>query len=447
MIDFSLTAEQLALQKRAREFALKEILPVVNYFDEQDVFPQFLLKRCFDAGLLNPQIPKKFGGPEYGLVDCALIVEEFAAACSGMATSLFDNTLGSEPVILSSNEFVKEKYLTEMAKNFKTIAFATSEPMMGSDVGGIRCLAEKDGDDYLLTGTKYWITNGGYADYCSIFASSDPKSRNKGIGVFFVDLKTPGVTIGEHIPKMGMRTSNTVAVKLDHVRVPKECILAEPGGPGFKLAMKTFARTRPIIGAFAVGAMRSAMEFAIDYSKKRRAFGAKLEDFQAIQFKIAEMYQKVETARLLTYKCGWEADMGMDPTVSASMTKFYATEMAWDVVSSALQIFGGYGYTKMFPLEKILRDVRVLMVYEGTSEVQRIVVSRHALNDYKPVMPPLEDLVRLKADNVEEAAREGLKNQVVWRCRICGHYHYGPEPPEECPYCRFPKAAFKKIAG
>jgi acyl-CoA dehydrogenase len=235
-------------------------------------------------------------------------------------------------------------------------------------------------------------------------------------------------------------------VKLDHVRIPKECVLAEPGGPGFVLAMQTFSHTRPIIGTFAVGAMRSAMEFAIDYAKKRRAFDHKLADFQAIQFKIAEMYQKVETARLLTWKAGWEADQGLDPTITSSLTKFYATEAAQEVVTQALQIMGGYGYTKFFPLEKLLRDVRVLTLYEGTSEIQRIIVSRHALNAYKPVMPPLEDLVRLKAENVKEAARDGMKSQKVWRCRICGYIYHGEIPPEECPYCRFPKAAFKQLS-
>lgn len=447
MLDFSLTPEQLALQKKAREFALKEILPVANFFDEKDEMPVFLLKKAHAAGLQNLEIERKYGGPGLGLIESALVVEEIASVDPAMGTSIFGNTLGEEPLMLCNNEVAKQKYLPLIVKEPKIIAFATSEPMMGSDVAGMLCKAVKDGNDYILNGTKYWVTNGGYADYCTIFATQNPQEKHKGIGCFLVDMKWNGVSTGAHIPKMGHKTSNTVAVKLNNVRVPAENVLAPPGGEGFKLAMKTFSRTRPIISAFATGAARSLMEFTIDYVKKRRAFGAKLADFQNTQFRIAEMYQKYETMRLLTWKACWEADKGMDPTISASLAKFYTTETVVEIGNQALQLFGGYGYTRFFPIEKILRDIRVLPIYEGTSEVQRIVVSRHALENYQPVMPPLEDLPRLKAEDIETAAREGIKSQTVWRCRICGYYHYGEVPPEECPYCRFPKSAFKKVAS
>ena len=445
MLDFSLTPEQLELQKKAREFALNEILPVSSYFDENDVMPLFLLKRAHAAGLQNLDIKKKYGGKELGLLESAIVVEEIAAADPAMGTSIFGNTLGMEPLMMSNNEPAKEKYLPLIIKEPKIIAFATSEVTMGSDVAGIKCKATKDGDDYILNGVKYWITNGGYADYCTVFATDDPKSRHKGIGCFMVDMKWDGVSTGIHIPKMGQRTSNTVAVKFDNVRVPAENILASPGGPGFALGMKTFSRTRPIISAFATGAARSALDYTIHFVKKRRAFGKKLADFQNTQFKIAEMYQKVETSRLLTWKACWEADQGIDPTINASLSKFYTTEAAFEVANQALQLFAGVGYTRNFPIEKLLRDIRVLTIYEGTSEVQRMVVSRHALNGYQPIMPNLDDLPRLKAEDVEEAARDGMKAQTVWRCRMCGHIHYGEEPPEECPLCRFPKGVFKKV--
>jgi len=196
----------------------------------------------------------------------------------------------------------------------------------------------------------------------------------------------------------------------------------------------------PIIGAFATGAARSAMEYAIDYAKKRRTFGASISGYQAIQFKLAEMYQKVETSRLLTWKGAWEADQGMDPTVTASVAKFYASEAALEVVNDALQIFAGYGYTKMFPIEKLLRDVRLLRIYEGTSEIQRMIVAGHLLNGYQAAMPALEDLP-LHREKDPEDLDEGTG---VWRCRMCGYVHYGDEPPEECPYCFFPKSTFKK---
>ena len=313
---------------------------------------------------------------------------------------------------------------------------------MGSDVAGIRCKAERDGDDYILNGTKYWITNGGIADYMSIFATVDPDSQHDGICAFLVERDWPGVSIGRKIPKLGQRGSNTVGINLKDVRVPKENVMAPPG-EGFVLAMQTFSRTRPAIGAFAVGMARSAMEFAADYAKKRRAFGTKIGNFQAIQHKIAEMYKKVETSRLLVWKAAWEADNLMDPTISASIAKFYATEAALEVANEALQIFGGYGYTKMFPIEKLLRDARLYRIYEGTSEVQRYIVSGYAMNAYEPVMPPLEDLpIHREKDPAELAANE---DATAWRCRICGYVHYGEEPPEECPYCFFPQSAFKKV--
>ena len=443
MLNFNLTEEQQKLQQKARSFALKEVLPVAWYYDEQDELPMEVLRKAFDAGMIGSDIPKEFGGQGLSLMDSALITEEIAAACPGLATSIFDSSLGMEPILLSSNTDAKNKYLPAIAKDFKLAAFATSEPTMGSDVAGIRCRAVADGEDYILNGTKYWITNGGVADYLSVFATIDPKSRHEGICAFLLETKWPGITIGRAIPKMGQRCSNTVGINFKDVRVPKENILAPPG-EGFVLAMKTFARTRPIIGSFGVGAARAALEYALDYAKKRRAFGMEISAFQAIQFKLAEMYQKVETSRLLTWKAAWDSDQQLDGRVSASISKLYATETALEVVNEALQIFGGYGYTKMFPIEKILRDVRLLRIYEGTSEIQRLILADYLLKEYQPALPPLEDLPlhRLHDPRNEKAASSAGK---VWRCRICGHVHYDETPPVECPYCFFPHTAFKEI--
>jgi acyl-CoA dehydrogenase len=441
MLDFTLNPRQLELRSQARDFALREILPAIWQYDQRDELPLFLLEKAFHAGLLNGDIPEKYGGRGLGLIDSVVLTEEFAAACPGLATSLCDNSLGITPLRLSDNELLKENYLPKIAGEFKRICFATSEPGMGSDVSGMRCLAEKQADGYRLNGTKYWITNAGVADYMAVFATIDPEKKHEGICAFLVEKGWKGVSVGKAIPKMGQRCSNTAALNFKNVLVPKENIIAEPG-EGFTLAMKTFAITRPSIGAFAVGAARSAMEFAIDYAKKRKAFGTRLSNFEAIQFKIADMYQKVETSRLLVWKAAWEADQGMDPTISASIAKFYTTEAAMDVVNQALQIFGGYGYTKMFPIEKLFRDIRLFGIYEGTNEIQRLIVSGYTLNQYQPVMPPLEDLPMIGALdlNTQEA-----KNATAWRCRICGHVHYGEEPPEECPSCFFPKTTFKKV--
>ena len=439
MLDFSLTPEQEALRQRCREFALKEILPVAAYCDATDQTPREVIRKAYDAGLINLDIPRKFGGQGLGLLESCLATEEMAAACAGTATSLFDNSLGMEPVLLSRNDAVKAKYIPKVAKEFKLICFATSEPTMGSDVAAIRCHAREDGDAYVLNGTKYWITNGALADYASVFATVDPKRKHEGICAFLVEMDWPGISVGRPIPKMGQRCSNTVGIHFKEVRVPKENMLAEPG-KGFVLAMKTFARTRPTIGAFGVGAARSAMEHALDYAKKRRAFGMPLSGFQGIQFKLAEMYQKVETARLLTWRSAWESDQGRDANISASVAKLYATEAALEVANEALQIIAGYGYTQMFPVEKILRDVRLLRIYEGTSEVQRVILAGYLLDAYQPIMPPLEDLpVHRERD---PRAADGRK---AWRCRICGHVHYGDEAPEACPYCFFPQSAFKAV--
>lgn len=441
MISFELSPNQKELQARARQFALSEILPAVSHYDETGEFPLFLLQKAFDAGLMNGDIPVQYGGRGLGLMDTAVLTEEVAAACPGVATSIFDNSLGMAPILLSDNEPLKERILPIIAGHFKRICFATSEPVMGSDVASMRCRARQEGDDYILDGTKYWITNAGVADYMTVFATVDPEKQHEGIGAFLVEKGWEGITVGTPIPKLGQRTSNTAGIHFKNVRVPKENVIAAPG-KGFVLAMKTFSRTRPIIGAFAVGAARSAMEFAIHYAKQRRVFGTKLSHFEAIQFKLAEMYQKVETSRLLVWKGAWEADSGMDPSISASISKFYATEAAMEVVNEALQIFGGYGYTRMFPLEKLLRDIRLFTIYEGTSEVQRLIVSGHVLNSYKPVMPELEDLPLIGGLDLNDPAE---RERSAWRCRMCGHIHYGDEPPESCPSCFFPQAAFKKV--
>ncbi|QEE15297.1 acyl-CoA dehydrogenase family protein [Promethearchaeum syntrophicum] len=446
MIDFTLTDEQLALQMKSREFAHREILPVAWYFDEMDEMPLYVLERAYKEGLMNLGIPKKYGGQGHGMLDASIAVEEFASCGPGLATSIFDNGLGQEPLILSTNEIAKEKYLTDIIKNFKLISFATSETGMGSDVAGMRCKATPDGKDYILNGTKYWVTNGGFADYATIFATVDRKLRHKGIVGVVIETDWDGVSVVDHIPKMGQRTSNTVALKFDNVRVPAENVLGREGGEGFGLAMNVFSHTRPMIGAFAVGAARSAMEFAMQHAMNRKAFGQPIGAFQGIQFKIAEMFQKVETSRLMIWRSAWEADQGRDCTLWASMTKFYTTEAAFEVANDALQILGGYGYTKYFPVEKLLRDIRLLQIYEGTNQVQRMIVLKYLMKGgFQPIMPKMEDLPRLRAKDVKEAARKGMEQQTVWRCKICGHLHYGDEPPEECPVCRMKKGAFRKV--
>lgn len=385
-MDFLLTEEQKALQKKAREFAISEVSPVARKYDESEEFPLPVIKKAWEQGLLNLGIPKEYGGPGYGLLSSCIVVEEISSACPGIATSIFDNNLGAEPIIISGNEEQKQRILTELINEFKLIAFATSEPTMGSDVAGMKCLAEKDGDEYILNGTKFWITNGGFADYISVFATIDPEKKHKGISAFIVDTKSEGVKLGKHIPKLGQRSSNTVSVVLKDVRIPKENVLAKPGR-GFVLAMQTFAHTRPAIGAFACGCARSAMEYSIDYAQKRETFGRPIGNYQVIQQKIADMYKDIEAARLLTYKAAWEADQGMDNNLSSSIAKAFASDVAMNVTTEAVQIFGGYGYLRTYPVEKLFRDAKLYQIYEGTSEIQRIVISRFVMKRYEHAMP------------------------------------------------------------
>ena len=387
-MEFSLSEEQKALKQKAREFAINEVLPVARKYDDSEEFPMDVIKKAYEANLLNLGIPKKYGGVGYGLLDSCIVVEEMSSACPGIATSIFDNNLGAEPIVIGGNEEQKQRILSELINDFKLIAFATSEPTMGSDVAGMRCLAKKDGDDYILNGNKFWVTNGGYADYITIFATIDPEKKHRGIAAFIVPTDTEGVIVGKHIPKLGQRSSNTVSVVLRDVKIKKENVLAKPGR-GFVLAMQTFANTRPAIGAFAVGCARSAMEYSIDYAKKREVFGRSIENYQAIQFKIADMYKDIEAARLLTYKAAWEGDQGMDNNLSSSIAKAFASDVAMRVTTEAIQIFGGYGYLRTYPVEKLFRDAKLYQIYEGTSEIQRIVISRFVMKRYEHAMPTM----------------------------------------------------------
>jgi acyl-CoA dehydrogenase len=385
-MDFMLTEEEKLLQKKAREFAIREVLPVARKYDESEEFPLPVIKKAWEQGLLNSEIPKEYGGPGLSLLSSCIVVEEISSACPGIATSIFDNNLGAEPIIIGGNEEQKQRILGHLVNEFKLIAFATSEPTMGSDVAGMQCRAEKDGEEFILNGTKFWITNGGFADYITVFATIDPEKKHKGIAAFIVDTKTEGVKLGKHIPKLGQRSSNTVSVGLKNVRIPKENVLAKPGR-GFVLAMQTFAHTRPAIGAFAVGCARSAMEYSIDYAHKRETFGRPIGNYQVIQEKIANMYKDIEAARLLTYKAAWETDQGKDNNLSSSIAKAFASDVVMNVTTEAVQIFGGYGYLRTYPVEKLFRDAKLYQIYEGTSEIQRIVISRFVMNQYEHAMP------------------------------------------------------------
>jgi alkylation response protein AidB-like acyl-CoA dehydrogenase len=331
---------------------------------------------------MNSKVPKIYKGPERSLLSECLVIEEMAAGCAGMTVSLYVNSLAQAPILIAGTKEQKERFLKPFAEKFMLGSFCCSEPGMGSDVAGIKTTAKKDGTSYILNGTKYWITNGGYADLFIIFAKTDEKSGQKGISAFVVEKGTTGLSAGIPIKKMGQRASNTTGVFLENVRVPEGNRLGKEGD-GFKLAMQSFNITRPAIASIAVGVARAAMEYSIKYAKNREAFGSAISAFQAIQFMIADMYKDIEAARLLCLKAAYMEDQGMDNRVIASCAKAFSADMAMRVTTDAVQIHGGYGYTQDFPVEKLMRDAKVIQIYEGTSQIQRLIIARSLLEDSK----------------------------------------------------------------
>ncbi len=385
MIDFTLTKEQTNLRNSARAFAQEYMIPFAHYYDKTGEFPRPIMQKCWEAGLMNLAIPKEYGGQGLGTLEQCIVVEELAAGCAGMTTSIYVNSLGAEPILVAGTDEQKEKYLRPLTESLKFISFACSEPGMGSDVAGIQTRVERDGDNYVLNGSKFWITNAPHADIFTVFASLDPSKRHKALCAFIVDADSLGLKIGRPVEKMGHKASTTTSVILRDVKVPVENMLGSEG-EGFKIAMKTFSMTRPAIAAFATGLARSAMEYARDYVGKREVFGEKLQNFEVIQFKLAEMFMKIEAARLMYLKAAWTTDLVGDSTIPASAAKAFATDVAMEVASEAVQIYGGYGYIDQFPVEKLFRDAKLYQIYEGTSEVQRLILARHVLSGYEPAM-------------------------------------------------------------
>ncbi len=381
MIGFQLNEEQRMIQEAAREFAQKEIAPVAAKYDEEERHPDEVVKKAYEAGLLNLSIPEEYGGAGLGHLETVLVTEEFAAACAGITTTLQANILASLPILLAGSEEQKKKWLGFLTSGPHLAAFCLTEPGAGSDVSSIRTTAVRKGDKYVLTGTKQFITNGGVADLYTVFATVDRKKGRKGITAFVVPRETPGLKIGKAEKKMGHRASNTAEVIFEEVEVPVENRLGEEG-EGFKIAMHTLDFSRPGVAALGVGVARAAFEAALEYATQRVQFGQPIAMFQAIQFKLADMAMKVETARLITWKAAWLADAGLPNVIESSMAKAYATDAAMWVTTEAVQIFGGYGYTKEYPVEKYMRDAKLLQIYEGTNEIQRIVIARQLLKRF-----------------------------------------------------------------
>jgi acyl-CoA dehydrogenase len=374
-MDFALGDELLSLQETARRFADEEIIPVAARYDVSGEFPYEILRKAWELGLSHMLIPEDNGGVGLSLVAACVAVEEISRGCSGMTTSIISHDLGLTPILVGGSEDQKREWLTPCTEEFKVFAFCLSEPGAGSDVAGMQLHAEKDGDDYVLNGTKAWITNGGVADLYTVFATLDRSKRHAGITAFVLARDTPGLTPGKKEDKMGQRASDTCVIHFDDVRIPARQRLGAEG-EGFKIAMATLDRTRPLIGALATGIARRALEESLAYSKERKAFGQAIGEFQAVQFMLADMAKDIEASRLLTLQSAWLLDQGRSASKQSSMAKCFATDAAMKATTDAVQIFGGNGYTKEYPVEKLMRDAKLMQIYEGTNQIQRVVIAR-----------------------------------------------------------------------
>jgi len=378
MVEFALTEQQEELRRVAREFAQKEIAPVAMHYDRTGEFPWEVYRKAYDVGLLNPSVPSEYGGGGLSALECCLIVEELGAACAGITTSIMVNDLGLMPILVGGSEEQKRNFLTPFCSSFHLAAFCLTEPGAGSDVAAMSTTAKLDGDSYILNGTKTFITNGSVASLYTIFATRDKRLHHKGIAGFIVPADTPGISRGKKFDKMGQRASDTAEVVFEDVRVPRANLLGRDD-EGFKIAMVTLDRTRPMIAAMSVGLARAAMEAAIRYAKERQTFGVPIGHHQAVQLLLADMAKDIEAARLLTWQCAWLIDQGQRATKESAFAKCFATDVAMRVTTDAVQIFGGYGYMKDLPLEKYMRDAKLMQIYEGTNQIQRIVIARHLL--------------------------------------------------------------------
>jgi acyl-CoA dehydrogenase len=378
MIGFDLTAEQEALQEKANRFSKENIIPVAAKHDRDGTFPVDIMKKAHGEGFLTPLIPREYGGGGLGVLDTCLISEELAAGDMGIFVSIFVSTLALYPIIIFGNQEQKRKFLRPFCSHFTLASYCLSEYHAGSDPASMETTATLNGDHYVLNGTKMLITNGGYADFYLVFANTDRQKKHKGIISLIVPAKFPGIRHGEPIDKMGQRASNTTAVTFKDVQVPMENLLAGEG-EGFKKAMIALDITRPMIAIGAVGLSRTAMELAIQYAKQRIQFGVPIADHQAVQFMLADMAIGIDAARLLVWRAADRADQGLPNTREAAMAKALAADVAMRVTTDAVQIYGGMGYTKWHPVEKLMRDAKVIQIYEGSAQIMRRIIARSLL--------------------------------------------------------------------
>src|SRR6184192_2836688 len=374
-VSFGLTDEQKALRDLAHDFAEREIRPKEREYDEHSTHPAEVIAKAHELGLMNVHIPRAYGGLALGAFEGMLIGEELCWGCSGIGTAIVANGLGHGPVIVAGTEEQQREWLPPIVEEPLLTSFALTEPNAGSDVSGIQTTAVRDGDDYVINGSKMFITNAGHASWLTLFASTDRSQGHRGLTAFIVPSDLDGVVVDRHLDKMGQRSTDTSALSFDDVRVPAANRLGEEG-EGFKIAMKTLDFTRPGTAAGAVGVAQAAYELCVDYAKERVTFDVPIAMHQAVNFMIADMATEIEAARLLTWQAAWLLDRGHRATLQSSFAKRFAADTAMKVTTDAVQVFGGYGYIKEYPVEKLMRDAKLFQIYEGTSQIQRLVIAR-----------------------------------------------------------------------
>ena len=381
-MDYFLTEEQQMIKDLARRIADEKIAPRALELDETGEFPWDLMKIIADADLFGVYLPEEYGGLGGGVFEQCLVVEELSRACSGVAVSYAASGLGCMPILLMGTEEQKQKYLPDIASGKRLAAFAATEANAGSDPAGMETSAVLDGDHYVLNGTKQWITNGGEAEIYTVMAVTDKKKGPRGISCFIVEKGTPGFSFGKKENKMGIRASATRELIFSDCRVPKENLLGGKEGIGFIATMKTFDRTRPGIGAQAIGIAQGALDAAVKYARERKQFGQSISSFQGMQFMLADMATQLEAARALVYATARMIDAGAKNfSKESAMAKLFASDMAMKVTVDAVQVFGGYGYMKEYPVEKMMRDAKITQIYEGTNQIQRQVIALELIKE------------------------------------------------------------------
>jgi len=379
MIDYLLNEDQKMIRDACREITDEHIKPVRAEYDVEGTFPWDIIEILRQADICGLYIPEEYGGFGGGTFEMSLAMEELSRGCGGIAISFGASALGAFPIMLFGSDEQKQKYLPDIASGKKLAAFGLTEPNAGSDVGGIETTAVKDGDDYILNGTKQWITNGGEAEIYSVFAMTDKSKGPRGASAFVVEKGTPGFSFGKKENKMGIRASATTELIFQDCRVPKENLIRREG-MGFIIAMKVFDVSRPCIGAQAIGIAQGALDEALAFVKEREQFGKPVSTFQGLQFMLADMSMKLEAARALVYSTARMIDSGAkDVTMASSMCKCMASDVAMEVTTDAVQLMGGSGYMKEYPVEKMMRDAKITQIYEGTNQIMRQVVALELL--------------------------------------------------------------------